>query len=96
MKTRIYLCALLLAALLSIVLQWNTDAPNVYAPIHSKIDINQAGEDAFSPLFGEEIAQSIVLFREENGAFPSVDALRNVPGISLSMLDSVRDALKEP
>ena len=97
MKTRIYLAVLLAAALTVAVFRMNTQPAVFYTPVSSaKIDINLAEEEAFAAVFGEEIAQNIIRFRAENGAFPSVDALRNVPGISLQMLEDARGALREP
>lgn len=56
-----------------------------------KIDINTATakELASLPGIGEKKAQAIVSFREKKGAFPSVDALIEVPGIGKKTLEKI-------
>ena len=58
----------------------------------SKINLNTAGVEQLKTLpgIGEVKAQAIVSHREDNGAFPSVDALLNVNGIGVATLESIR------
>jgi competence protein ComEA len=49
----------------------------------TSVDINSAGKDDFIALpgIGESLAERIILYREENGPFQSLDELMNVKGI---------------
>ena len=57
-----------------------------------KLNLNTAGVEQLKTLpgIGEVRAQAIVSHREDNGAFPSVDALLNVNGIGVATLESIR------
>ena len=57
-----------------------------------KINLNTAGVEQLKSLpgIGEVRAQAIVSHREDNGSFPSVDALLNVNGIGVATLESIR------
>lgn len=61
----------------------------------SPIDLNHANaaELATLPGLGETLAARIVLHREENGEFASVEGLRQVKGIGPKTLDRVRPFL---
>jgi len=60
-----------------------------------KLNINQATASDFDllPRIGPTLAERIVAYREENGPFPSIDALGNVPGIGDVTLAGFRDQL---
>lgn len=62
----------------------------------SKLNINTADVDQLKTLpgLGEVRAQAIVSHREDNGAFPSVDALLDVSGIGVATLESLRDFIE--
>ena len=61
-----------------------------------KINLNTAGVEQLKTLpgLGEVRAQAIVSHREDNGAFPSVDALLDVSGIGVATLESLRDFIE--
>lgn len=57
------------------------------------VDINSATVKELTTLdgIGESLAERIVKYREEHGAFLSVEELLNVSGIGESKLDAIRD-----
>ncbi len=57
------------------------------------IDINHAGMDEFMALpgIGEVLAQRILIYREENGSFSTVEDLLNVDGIGKKRLEEIWD-----
>ncbi len=57
-----------------------------------RINLNTATAETLMQLpgIGEIRANAIVDYREENGDFPSVDALTAVPGIGVGILDDIR------
>lgn len=57
------------------------------------MDINTASVDDLKsvPNVGEDRAQDIVSYREENGAFGSLDDVKNIPGFSDDMVTALRD-----
>lgn len=59
------------------------------------IFINQAGKDEFMALpgIGEVLAERILAFREEHGAFSSVEELLNVEGIGKKRLEEIMDLI---
>ena len=59
------------------------------------ISINQAGKDEFMALpgIGEVLADRILAFREEHGAFSSVEELLNVEGIGKKRLEEIMDLI---
>lgn len=59
------------------------------------ININEAGVEEFSvlPGIGEVLAQRIVDYRNENGAFQSVDDLLNVKGIGKKRFEDIIDLI---
>lgn len=60
------------------------------------VDVNNAESHEFSclPGIGKKTAQAIINFREENGAFASVDEMVEVPGVSQRLLNSVKHFLQ--
>ncbi len=57
------------------------------------INVNTADATALETLngIGEVLASTIVQYREDNGAFTSVDQLEDVPGIGPATLEEIRD-----
>lgn len=57
-----------------------------------KVNLNTASAEQLKTLpgIGEVRAQAIISHREDNGAFPSVDALLDVSGIGIATLESIR------
>jgi comEA protein len=55
------------------------------------VDINSAGLDEFVALpgIGESLAERILLYREENGPFQSVEELMNVKGIGRKKFEQI-------
>jgi competence protein ComEA len=60
-------------------------------PPVAEVDINTADAETLAtiPGIGDGLAQRIVLFREQNGAFASVDELLDVAGITEHRLDAM-------
>jgi competence protein ComEA len=60
------------------------------------VDVNTAGSGELQTLpgIGPVLADRIVAWREEHGAFPDVDALRDVPGIGPAVLTRLQDLVR--
>jgi len=60
-----------------------------------KLDINAASAKQLEELpgIGAELAQRIVAYREENGAFAAVEELMNVDGIGEGKFEQMRDLI---
>lgn len=61
-----------------------------------KVNLNTASAEQLKTLpgIGEVRAQAIISHREDNGAFPSVDALLDVSGIGVATLESIRGLIE--
>ncbi len=62
----------------------------------SSVDINHANAEAISTALkgiGDKKAQAIIDYRNEHGAFQTVDELLNVPGIGEKTLQRLRHQL---
>jgi len=62
----------------------------------SSVDINHANAEVLATALkgvGDKKAQAIIDYRNEHGAFQSVDELLNVPGIGEKMLQRLRHQL---
>lgn len=59
------------------------------------IDINTAPAEELTllPGIGEALANAIVIYRMENGAFKSLEQLMEVPGIGAGRFDAVKDKI---
>jgi competence protein ComEA len=59
------------------------------------ININTANQEELEslPEIGPHLAQEIIIYRETNGAFESVDELLDVPGIGTVTLETIRDLI---
>ena len=73
-------------------------APAVLAPVTqgAKVNLNAANAETLQKELsgiGAAKAGAIVAYREENGAFTSVDELIEVKGIGKALLDKNRDRL---
>ncbi|WP_341963086.1 helix-hairpin-helix domain-containing protein [Pseudomonas sp. RC10] len=76
----------------------NAPAPAVAAPSEQseRINLNTASAEALQKTLsgiGAAKAEAIVAYRDENGAFTSVDELIEVKGIGKALLDKNRDKL---
>lgn len=60
------------------------------------VNLNTADQSALEtlPRIGPSLAQRIISWREENGAFRSVDDLLAVPGIGEKLLAGIRDGVR--
>ncbi|GHS89625.1 hypothetical protein FACS189487_10220 [Campylobacterota bacterium] len=61
----------------------------------AKVDINTASADEFATLkgIGKSKAEAIVKYRDEHGAFKTIDELVNVNGIGKKTVEKLRDDL---
>ena len=61
-------------------------------PAPEPIDLNAATAEELAALpgIGEALAEEIVAYRAENGAFASVEALDNVPGIGEGKISAIQ------
>ncbi|GHS89123.1 hypothetical protein FACS189487_08750 [Campylobacterota bacterium] len=61
----------------------------------AKVDINTANADEFATLkgIGKSKAEAIVKYRDEHGAFKTIDELVNVNGIGKKTVEKLRDDL---
>lgn len=57
------------------------------------ININTASQEELEslPEIGPHLAEEIISYREENGAFETIDELLDVPGIGTATLDAIRE-----
>ena len=60
-----------------------------------QVNINTADKEKLSKLpgIGNSVAEKIVKYREENGAFETIDDLKNVSGIGESKFNKIKDML---
>ncbi|MEX2641127.1 MAG: helix-hairpin-helix domain-containing protein [Balneolales bacterium] len=61
-----------------------------------KININKAGADQLKKLpgIGPVIAERIIAYRNEHGAFETMEQIRNVNGIGPARLDNIKSHIK--
>lgn len=60
-----------------------------------KLNINTATAEQLQllPGIGESLAQRIIAYREENGAFATINELLNVDGIGQTRLNDIKDLI---
>ncbi len=60
---------------------------------NGKININTAGVTELVKLngIGEALSQRIIDYREENGAYVTIEEIMKVPGISENKFDAIKD-----
>ncbi len=60
------------------------------------VDINQADADMLMTLpgIGESKASVIIQYREEHGAFQTIEELMNIPGIKQGVFDKIKNCIK--
>lgn len=71
-------------------------SPQAPAPTDDRIDLNAADQAALEtlPRIGPALAEQIIVWRDENGPFQSVDDLLAVPGIGEKLLAGIREAVR--
>lgn len=76
----------------------NAAAENVpeSEPDDGRVNINTAGLEELCTIsgIGESRAQSIITYREQNGAFGSVEEIMNVSGIKDGLFQKIKDKIK--
>lgn len=78
------------------------DGERVYIPKiqdekrDKRININTATEDELIQIkgIGTSKAKDIIKYRQENGAFSSIEDLSNIKGIKKSFIDKIKDYIK--
>lgn len=72
------------------------DSPQAPEPTDDRIDLNAADQAALEtlPRIGPALAEQIIVWRDENGPFQSVDDLLAVPGIGEKLLAGIREAVR--
>lgn len=78
------------------VVEPETDDTGTGGTTGGAVDVNAAGAGELQTLpgIGPVLAERIVAWRTEHGAFADVDALRDVPGIGPSVLNQIRDLVR--
>ena len=85
-----------------------TDGQTLYVPGYDEnyneqtvqddglLNINTAGKEEFMTLpgIGEAKADTIIQYREEHGAFKSVEELMNIPGIKEGVFNKIKSSIK--
>lgn len=64
-----------------------------YVSFPLNINVSSKEDLMLLPGIGEKLSQRIVDYRRKNGRFSSVDELVNIPGISHTLLESIRDQI---
>lgn len=76
---------------------WGTDVPKAGEKEDGlgKVNINSATAEELKTLpgIGDAKAQSIVSYRQQNGAFQSIEELMNVEGIKSGVFDKIKDKI---
>jgi comEA protein len=70
----------------------SADTQSIGQVAHKKIDLNTATKKDLVALpgIGEGIAEEILLYRDERGAFTSLDQLRKIKGIGAKKFEKLR------
>ena len=98
------IAVLALVALFLLLMELNRRPLEIVEPVHSlsaeafvtpapaPIDLNAATAEQLSALpgIGEALAEEIIAYRMENGAFAAVEALDNVPGIGEAKIQAIQ------
>jgi len=74
-----------------------SQAANEYEGIEIKVNINNANAEELDKLLvgiGPEKAESIIIYRKENGNFQTADDLINVKGIGSSTVNKNRERIE--
>jgi len=84
------------AAITEIPLQGDSRSPEESLPLNQyPIDINIASQAELEslPEIGPVTASDIITYREQNGAFKSIEEIENVPGIGPKTFESIKDLI---
>jgi len=71
----------------------NADSPEVSSSVQYPIDINTATQAELESLpgIGPVTAQDIIVFRDQNGAFRTIEEIENVPGIGQKTFETIKE-----
>ena len=86
-QVSVFMLALLFAVGLLLPMPWAEAAVN-------KIDINSASLEQLEAVkgVGHDIAQNILAYKKDHGAFQTLDDLGNVKGVGKVRMEALRDA----
>ena len=61
----------------------------------SRVNINTASEEELTAIsgIGQKKARAIVEYRSQNGAFSSIDEIKNVNGIGDALYEKIKDSI---
>jgi competence protein ComEA len=65
-----------------------------YGQDFGKVDLNSADKNLLTsvPGIGVKLAQRIITYREENGAFKKIEELKNIKGITNYKFEKIKDS----
>ena len=75
------------------LLQQTGSADSAAEPEDGRINLNTASKEQLMTLsgIGESKAETIISYREKNGAFQTIEDLMNIPGIKNGVFEKIKD-----
>ena len=72
------------------------EALNQAEPEDGRINLNTASKEQLMTLsgIGESKAETIISYREKNGAFQTIEDLMNIPGIKNGVFEKIKDNIR--
>ena len=78
------------------LLQQTERADLTVEPEDGRINLNTASKEQLMTLsgIGESKAETIISYREKNGAFQTIEDLMNIPGIKNGVFEKIKDNIR--
>jgi len=78
------------------LLQQTGSADSAAEPEDGRINLNTASKEQLMTLsgIGESKAETIISYREKNGAFQTIEDLMNIPGIKNGVFEKIKDNIR--